>query len=317
MVEVAPADLAPERLAPRRQASRQTERAADLGRRAHAQAQVGGQARGRLLGDAVAPAPVVVGGLAHEGHQPPPRRGRARGDRRVAAGQPAQALRGQPRPLDRPRRGHVVRQGQVAPGPVEGREQAVPLARGAGHLVDVRDQVGGAARRADARLVEGRRHARVAVAGEGGDVPRVADAPGAGLGGDRRHHLLGPPVAHHQAAAARAQLLVERLEAGAQEAQPRRRAVVAAPEQGRVEHEQGDDRAGVDRRAQGRMVGHPQVAPEPDDRRRRGHASAVGTAARPSSTSRVRRWRSAKVVSSSRRTSSRSARRPARPPGSR
>ena len=158
---------------------------------------------------------------------------------------------------------------------------------------------------------------RVAVAGEGGDVPRVADAPGAGLGGDRRHHLLGPPVAHHQAAAARAQLLVERLEAGAQEAQPRRRAVVAAPEQGRVEHEEGDHRAGVDRRAQRRMVGHPQVAPEPDDRRRRGHAPPLGTAARPSSTSRVRRWRSAKLVSSSRRTSSRSARRPARPPGSR
>ena len=179
------------------------------------------------------------------------------------------------------------------------------LARGPRQLLGLGHQVGGHGPHPHAGLRQRRRHPRVAGARKGGDVAGEVDGAGAGLRGDLGDDPLRRAVAHHQAAAARAQRVVEGLEAGAQEAQPRRRAVVAAAQQRRVEDEQADDGAGVGRRAQGRMIGHPQVAPEPDQRR--------GAGAHALSSSRVRRWRSTKAASSRRPTSG-PARAPNRPP---
>ncbi len=309
-VEVAPAELAPEGLLPRTQAAGQAERPADLGRGAHAEAQVGGQARGGPLGEQVAPARVAVDRLAHERGQAPPGGGRPGGQRRLAAGKPVQPLAPERRPLDAPGRRPVLRQGHLPPGAVEGREDAVSLARGARQVLRLGHEIGRQRAHAHARHPERRRHPLVAGAGEGGDVAGQVDGGGAGLGGDLRDDPLRRPAAHHQAAPARAQLIVEGLEPGAQEAEARRSAVVAPPQQGRVEHEEADDRAGVDGLAEGGVVGDAQVAAEPDD----GRGGPAQRPVRPSSRSRVRRWRSANARSRARPTISRTASSPTRPP---
>ena len=245
----------------------EAERAADLRRRAHAEAQVGRQPRGGVLGEHVPAGPVRVGPRADEGREPPPRRRRARGQRRLSEGR-----RSRPSPG---RSGPSMRRGAGMWAGIGASRQARWKALNTRYPdPDEPGRSSGSARRSPgiirtctptASSAAVTRPSRARAKGETSRVTCTARAPASAATSGTT--TSGRPRPHHEAAAARAQLLVEGLEAGAEEAQPRGGAVVPPPQQGGVEHEEADDAAGVDRLAQRGMVRDSEVAPEPDDGR--------------------------------------------------
>ena len=87
------------------------------------------------------------------------------------------------------------------------------------------------------------------------------------LVGDARHDRGRIAAADDESNATAGQLPVEGDEALAKETKSGGRLEVPPREQDRVEHEQAGHSAARGRVAKRRKIGHPQVAPEPDERR--------------------------------------------------
>ena len=150
---------------------------------------------------------------------------------------------------------------------MKGGEHRVRLARLGLDLANVDRVEPGCERSSIPASANAERRALAALARERADVLGHVDRRRARLAGQRHELALGLAVADRQPAAALAQLAVEVGQALEQELGPRP-GLVAAVEQPVVEAEDADDPLVlVERRAQRRVVAHPQVAPKPDDPR--------------------------------------------------
>ena len=117
--------------------------------------------------------------------------------------------------------------------------------------------------------MQNERHARtdhsVACLRERPDISRRVDLTGPGLARERGQLARGIAVAHDQTAAALAQRCGQLAQRGEQERGTRRTGVTPA-QQPVVEAEDRYDAIVLERRPERRMVGEPQVAPEPQQR---------------------------------------------------
>ena len=283
-VEVAPGQLGP--VVARAAAGMLRDAPVELERGDAAPAQVGGQAR-RAARRQVPPVGVGPQVGAEEAREPPPPGGLARLGRGVVehvggvqaeVGQGRQVARG--RPGRRVQLGRRVDQGTplgAQPRAGEGGEDRVgaPLLRAdRRRVVDDAAARGGVDLDADAAQRVG--HPRVAGPGPGRDVRGQVDGGRADLARQPRELVLRTPPPDEEAGATLPQRGVELAQAAEHERRPDRAGEATAGEQAVVEDEQRDQpvraRGGRER---GEVV-QPQVAPEPHDRRRRGHPRATG-----------------------------------------